>query len=1162
MTGKVELIVTADTRAAAAALGNIDTAAKTLIQSVDGLANHAAALHDKLAGMGRGGVEALDALAKKSQASALGLQAQAAAWAGVAANAQTAEAKLAAVGHSMTAAQRAGEAESRAVLAQLSAQAVAASQSAQLYDKLGTNSSRAMESLSRMGQSGSASLADMEANARAAQQMQSYTASIDRAKQSLGALGNAGVAELRRIEQSARASATGYLAQATALEKVAATSGSAEAKQRALASAAHAAGQAMEAEARATAAAAAAQDLLNSKARAGALGRMADALPGAVQSGSTRLAGMASGAVLGGIAGVAAVAGVASSVDAVQSIADAKVGLDAMKKSMEAVTGSAQQAGQEFAYEEQVAERLGLKLIGVGQGYAGVTAASKGTALEGEKTRQIFESVSAAGGALGRTSDEVNGMLLALAQMMSKGVHAEELVHQLGDRLPGAVQIMARAMGVGTDQLYKMMEAGLSAEEALPRFGAELAKTYASARFDGMVNNINRLDNAWLHFKDNILSSGTLGSIISGITGALSSFNERSAILAVGDSRQALSINRRSLQSKLDKGGLSNAEDAYIRSQLDSIDKRMAAAKDVTDEQLKAVEDIWAKELAAAKGAPRENAAIKQMSAASAIRQEVAKESQDFWQRNPVYIKDTVKTPDVLQPSSPGLSANFSPLNKDEQKALAEEAQKQAVFDAKQTHNIEALTQARARQLMVEKGYRQEVAQSIAQGEVGRESEKQQAAAIGKTTKELENRREAGAKLIAGLQAEIQENRLSNQESEVERAVRLNVAKGARDQAAAIEALTRQEYAEKQVHEYLVKSLAMEEKSRQALAGLRIGTGENVRLATLAESMRLQGAANDEISRQIELERALGQVHLETAAKAQEAQRLAQAALAGLTDGNQIDQVKSRLAADLAQFKAEEQAALVLVAQDDEAKKRLAALTDTSSDSLSQYATQAARNMQSAFADFLFDPFDKGAKGMLESFGQTVRRMAAEAASAKIMEGLFGKGMDFAGGLVGPMLKSAGSAVAGLFGFANGGIMTDSGPLPLHYYASGGIANSPQLAVFGEGRLPEANIPLPDGRTVPVTLKAPLPTGTAKILPFPVPQPLALRGDAAGVTVQIIDQRQSGARPEVTQSRGPDGRTQIKIMIREELRDAFNSGYMDKPMRQNYAIRRSPGVGG
>jgi lambda family phage tail tape measure protein len=61
-------------------------------------------------------------------------------------------------------------------------------------------------------------------------------------------------------------------------------------------------------------------------------------------------------------------------------------------------------------------------------------------------------------------------------------------------------------------------------------------------------------------------------------------------------------------------------------------------------------------------------------------------------------------------------------------------------------------------------------------------------------------------------------------------------------------------------------------------------------------------------------------------------------------------------------------------------------------------------------------------------------------------------------------------AMSSFFGFADGGVMTAQGPLPLRGYASGGIANSPQLAVFGEGSRPEAYVPLPDGRTIPVTM--------------------------------------------------------------------------------------------
>lgn len=56
-------------------------------------------------------------------------------------------------------------------------------------------------------------------------------------------------------------------------------------------------------------------------------------------------------------------------------------------------------------------------------------------------------------------------------------------------------------------------------------------------------------------------------------------------------------------------------------------------------------------------------------------------------------------------------------------------------------------------------------------------------------------------------------------------------------------------------------------------------------------------------------------------------------------------------------------------------------------------------------------------------------------------------------------------------GFADGGVMSDRGPLPLNRYAAGGIANTPQLALFGEGRMNEAFVPLPDGRSIPVTMQ-------------------------------------------------------------------------------------------
>ena len=148
----------------------------------------------------------------------------------------------------------------------------------------------------------------------------------------------------------------------------------------------------------------------------------------------------------------------------------------------------------------------------------------------------------------------------------------------------------------------------------------------------------------------------------------------------------------------------------------------------------------------------------------------------------------------------------------------------------------------------------------------------------------------------------------------------------------------------------------------------------------------------------------------------------------------------------------------------DDAKKGVA--------ELEEFTKSAARNMQSSLADFIFDPFANGTKDMASQFGQMLQRMAAEAAAAAIMKNLLGTmGQAPAGGGEGTwgMVGKAATWVGSFF--ADGGIMTSGGPVPLRKYAGGGIASSPQLAMFGEGSKPEAYVPLPDGRRIPVAMQ-------------------------------------------------------------------------------------------
>ena len=59
-------------------------------------------------------------------------------------------------------------------------------------------------------------------------------------------------------------------------------------------------------------------------------------------------------------------------------------------------------------------------------------------------------------------------------------------------------------------------------------------------------------------------------------------------------------------------------------------------------------------------------------------------------------------------------------------------------------------------------------------------------------------------------------------------------------------------------------------------------------------------------------------------------------------------------------------------------------------DQMQEFAKQAAASIQSSFADFLFDPFENGLRGMLSGFLNVIRRMIAEVAASAILNAVFG----------------------------------------------------------------------------------------------------------------------------------------------------------------------------
>lgn len=201
------------------------------------------------------------------------------------------------------------------------------------------------------------------------------------------------------------------------------------------------------------------------------------------------------------------------------AVLGAQTEVDRFTNRMKVASGGIGDAGRELDYVRGMANRMGLSLLPAMDGYSKLAAAARGTALEGANTRKVFEAVSKASVVMGLSAEQTNGALLALQQMVSKGtVQAEELRGQLGERLPGAFQIAARAMGVSTQELGKMLEQGqVLADEFLPKFASQLERELAGSTEDASKSaqaSLNRFGNAWDDLKIQIANSG-LGDAIA-----------------------------------------------------------------------------------------------------------------------------------------------------------------------------------------------------------------------------------------------------------------------------------------------------------------------------------------------------------------------------------------------------------------------------------------------------------------------------------------------------------------------------------------------------------------------------------------------------------------------------------------------------------------------
>lgn len=224
---------------------------------------------------------------------------------------------------------------------------------------------------------------------------------------------------------------------------------------------------------------------------------------------------------------IAAYGGFFAAIEGIRGVVTAYQTLERAQNRLGAVfQGDEARQAEELDFIRRQAERLGISFGVLADEYTKFAVATQNTNIEGEATRRIFRQVAEAGRVQGLSLDNLQGVFVALSQIVSKGtVSMEELRQQLGDRLPGALQILADGLNLSTAELIKLIENGELSSDSLVQFGNELERRFSGQlpeALEGVTAALGRFQNAVFQA---FLTIGE-GGAIEGFANLLSSLTE------------------------------------------------------------------------------------------------------------------------------------------------------------------------------------------------------------------------------------------------------------------------------------------------------------------------------------------------------------------------------------------------------------------------------------------------------------------------------------------------------------------------------------------------------------------------------------------------------------------------------------------------------------
>lgn len=229
---------------------------------------------------------------------------------------------------------------------------------------------------------------------------------------------------------------------------------------------------------------------LNKTGRSGGqFGKAAAAVGGSALLGGDALAGSLIGAGIGTMigmplagAGVGALAGnmiIRPIREASSEVASYSAKLNLAKTALGAVSDTQEDYNQSLKIARQVSKDYTVDLLDTLDGYSKISAAAKANNLTLQETEDIFRGVISAGVAFGGSQADLQALIRATTQVLSKGkVSAEEMQGQIGERLPGAVAKFAEATGRTLPELSKAFELGEVTIADFVKFSQKQVQTY------------------------------------------------------------------------------------------------------------------------------------------------------------------------------------------------------------------------------------------------------------------------------------------------------------------------------------------------------------------------------------------------------------------------------------------------------------------------------------------------------------------------------------------------------------------------------------------------------------------------------------------------------------------------------------------------------------